>query len=218
MRGARTALAKSSQLSSRLTKRYVNGSCSTSGPVDFQAPKSNVWSGLTDIEAANVTRWLFRSSGLNLTNSSLAGSWDNTLLLVELNIPNKTDVLSYVDSNGTAPERWAHALLDIRATDEPMYSDILVGPLPIDNVTTTWMPLEYPYTRKTGGSIRNLDADYDKLYEFLTKTSAMISDITLDLWNGTALGLKNDTLAIWGIDPVWQYVRRICVNPHEHLC
>lgn len=205
--GARSRLARSSFLN-KLSKRSVNASaeCVASGPEDFQAPHPNVWAGLTDIEAANVTRWLFQHSGLNLTNSSKAGPWDNALLLVELNIPNKTDVLPYIDGNATAPERWAHAVLAIQATEEPTYSDILVGPLPIDNIITTWMPLEYPYTRKTGGSIRNLDADYGTAYEFYQNISASIADITLELWNATSMGLQNDSLSIWGIDPVWQYV------------
>ncbi len=199
MREARSRLAKSSQLSGPLSKRYANGSCDASGPVDFKAPKDNVWSGLTDIEAANVTRWLFLHSGLNLTNSSKAGEWDNTLLLVELNIPNKTDVLPYINGNASAPDRWAHVTLNMRATDEPVIADILVGPLPIDNVTTTWVPLEYPYTKKSSGTIRNLDADSDTTAEFRCNISATISDITLDLWNGTALCMDNDTLSIWGI-------------------
>merc|ERR1711939_71314 len=121
-------------------------------------------------------------------------------------VPNKTDVLAYIDGNATAPTRYAHAVLDIRATEEPTYTDILVGPIPVVNGTTTWQPLEYPYTRKTGGSIRNLDADSDSLYsEYIYKVSASIADITMDLWGGTALGKDNDTLDIWGIDPVWQY-------------
>jgi primary-amine oxidase len=125
MRGARQRLAKSSELSSALQKRYVNGSaCEISGPAKFQAPKANVWSGLTDFEAANATRWLFEKSSFNLTNSTKAGAYDNTLLLVELNIPNKTDVLPYLNGNSSAPERWAHALLDLRTTDEPTYTDV----------------------------------------------------------------------------------------------
>jgi hypothetical protein len=36
-------------------------------PPDFKAPKANVWSGLTDVEAASVTQWLFAQSDLNLT-------------------------------------------------------------------------------------------------------------------------------------------------------
>jgi primary-amine oxidase len=129
MRGARQRIARSSELSTALQKRYVNGSaCDASGPASFKAPKANVWSGLTDIEAVNVTRWLFEHSGLNLTNSSTAGLYDNTLLLVELNIPNKTDVVPYLDKNGSAPERWAHALLDLRTTDEPTYTDVRYSP------------------------------------------------------------------------------------------
>ena len=33
---------------------------------------------------------------------------------------------------------------------------------------------------------------------------ADIADITLDLWNATVMGLDNDTLTVWGIDPFWQ--------------
>ena len=71
--------------------------------------------------------------------------------------------------------------------------------------------MEYPYTRKTQGRVRNLDADGDEtLYsEWIYKISASISDITLDLWGGTALGLENDTLDIFGIDPLWQDDGRI---------
>ncbi|KAK5165228.1 uncharacterized protein LTR77_009326 [Saxophila tyrrhenica] len=208
MREARSRLAKSSQLSGSLSKRFTNGSCDTAGPEDFKAPKANVWSGLTDVEAASVTKWLFRMSGLNLTNSSKAGEWDNTLLLVELNVPNKTDVLPYIDGNASAPERWAHAVLDMRASEDPVLADILVGPLPIDSATT-WMPLEYPYTKKSGGKTRNLDADSGLSYEFRCNISATIADITMDLWGGTAMCKKNDSLSIWGIDPVWQYDGRV---------
>ncbi|PYH71223.1 membrane copper amine oxidase [Aspergillus vadensis CBS 113365] len=93
----------------------------------------------------------------------------------------------------------------------PYYAEILVGPLPVTNKTaTTWVPLEYPYTSKTQGRIRNLDADHDTIYsEWLYKISASIADITLDLFNGTALGLDNDTIRISGINPLWQDDGRI---------
>jgi len=112
-------------------------------------------------------------------------------------MPNKSDVLPYVDGNATAPTRYAHVVLDLRATDSPTYSDILVGPLPVTNGTTTWQPLEYPYTRKTGGSIRNLDADSDTMMtDFVYPITANISDITMDLWGGAATGADNDTLDV----------------------
>lgn len=198
VRGARHRLAKSSNIN-KVAKRFVNGSaCHEAGAEDFRAPHSNVWSGLTDKEAADVTKWLFAQKNLNLTVSENATEWSNSILLVELMIPNKTDVLTYIDGNGTAPTRYAHVSLDLRATDEPTYRDILVGPLPVNNLTTTWQGLDYPYTRKTGGNIRNLDANDETMYEWIYNVSATISDITLDLWNATALGLKNDTMYIYG--------------------
>lgn len=118
--------------------------------------------------------------------------------------PNKTDVLQYLDGNAPAPTRYAHVLLDHRASVDPYYQDIQVGPLPVMNGTTAWVPLEFPYTRKTQGRVRNLEADDTARSAWIHNISASISDITLDLWGGTALGLENDTLDIFGIDPLWQ--------------
>lgn len=125
--------------------------------------------------------------------------------------PNKSDVLQYLDRDHPPPTRYAHVVLDVRATLDPYYAEILVGPLPVtDQSATTWVPLEYPYTRKTQGRIRNLDADHDTIHsEWLYKISASIADITLDLFNGTALGLDNDTIRISRISPLWQHDSRI---------
>jgi primary-amine oxidase len=140
---------------------------------------------------------LFAQKDLNPTVSENATDWSNSILQSELMIPNKKDALAYIDGDAKPPTRYAHVVLDLRATDKPTYTDILVGPLPVNNVTTTWQGLEYPYTRNTRGSIRSLDVDETALCEWLYSVSATVSDITLDLWNGTALGLKNDTLDIW---------------------
>jgi primary-amine oxidase len=123
--------------------------------------------------------------------------------------PNKTDVLQYLDRNGKAPTTYAHVVIDHRSSIDPYYADILVGPLPVRNGTTKWEPLEYPYTRKTHGRVRNLEADASALGQWLFNISASISDITLELWNGTALGLKNDTISFGGISPFWQDDGRI---------
>ncbi|PYH29045.1 membrane copper amine oxidase [Aspergillus neoniger CBS 115656] len=170
----------------------------------INSPNENVWGGLTDVETASVVHWLLQQPELNLTAADDAGEWDNTISLVELMRPNKSDVLLYLDHDHPPPTRYAHVVLDVRATLDPCYAEILVGPLPItDKSTTTWVPLEYPYTRKTQGRIRNLDADHDTIYsEWLYKISASIVDITLDLFNGTALGLDNDTIRISGINPL----------------
>jgi primary-amine oxidase len=112
--------------------------------------------------------------------------------------PNKTDALAYLDLNATAPTKYAHVVLNNLATEDAHYANIIVGPLPIDNVTTTWEPLSYSFTKKSGGTVRNLDADSKALYvDWIYPISASIADITLDLWNASALGFENDTLAIW---------------------
>ena len=105
--------------------------------------------------------------------------------------PNKTDGLAYMEGSGSVPKRYAHVILDNRATVDPTFDNILVGPLPISNKTTKWEPLTYPFTKQSGGKIRNLDADGDvTLYsDWLYKISADIVDIQLELWNGTCLGL-----------------------------
>ncbi|GKT67922.1 copper amine oxidase [Colletotrichum tofieldiae] len=175
------------------------GDCVPHSPLDIEAPKENIWSGLTGPEAAGVTEWLFAQKELNLTLSENA-----TSVLVELMQPNKSDALAYIDGGGPAPPRYAHVLLDFRATEDPEYQDILVGPLPVTNGTTKWERLEYPYTRKTSGRVRNLDADDEAMQEWLYKAGRSVADITKDLWNATALGLENDTLSIWGIDPYYQ--------------
>lgn len=129
--------------------------------------------------------------------------------LIELQRPNKTETLDYLDANGPEPTRYAHVRLNNRATVDAHYADILVGPLPITS-NATWEPLEFPYTRKSQGRVRNVEPDSETMSsEWLFKITASIADITLDLWNGTALGLENDTLDVWGIDPLWQEDGRI---------
>ncbi|KAJ5678299.1 uncharacterized protein N7477_003932 [Penicillium maclennaniae] len=124
--------------------------------------------------------------------------------------PNKTNALEYIDRGGKAPARYAHVLIDHRASVEPYYAGILVGPLPIVNGTTQWTPLEYPYTRKTNGRVRNIEADEDLISrDWLLEISRSVSDITLSLWNATYLGLDNDTIGIRGIDPLSQEQDRV---------
>jgi primary-amine oxidase len=53
--------------------------CEDTPPQEINAPKENVWYGLTDDETADVAKWLFGRPELNLTTSEIAGEWDNTM-------------------------------------------------------------------------------------------------------------------------------------------
>lgn len=172
--------------------------------VDFQAPKTNVWYGLSDDEVAATTEWLFEQADLNLTAAEEASSWDNTIDFMQLLLPNKTDALLYLDGVGPAPPRYAQVSLDLRATENATLTEIAVGPLPVDE-DTSWEVLTYPYSRERRGSIRNTFADDLTLYyDWLSVVGANISDITLELWNKTATGSPEDELIIYGIEPMWE--------------
>lgn len=130
---------------------------------------------------------------------------------VEVMRPNKSDALDYIDGGGPMPAKFARVTLDQRATENAVIAEVLVGPLPISRATASWSPLAYPFTKNSGGRIRNLEADTgESLYEkWLYRHTRDIMDITKDLFNGTLLGRKNDTLGIWGIDPLWQEDGRV---------
>lgn len=130
-------------------------------------------------------------------------------LLVELMVPNKTDSVAYIDQGECSPSRYAHVVIDNRAIEDAYYQDLLVGPLPIDNATASYEPLDYTHTRKSAGKVRNIEADEDLVSEWRYKIGSEIADITMDLWGGTAMGADNDTLDIWGIDPLYQDDGRI---------
>ena len=124
---------------------------------------------------------------------------------VELLQPNKSDVLSYLDGHGAAPARYARVVVDNRTSHDPFFWNILVGPLPIDNKTTTWTSLEYPFTKKSGGKVRNIDTDPYLVYsQWIMPVAQSIANITQDLWNATASLEPDSKLFILPIDPLWQ--------------
>lgn len=174
------------------------------------APQINPFRDLSPPEVADVAEWLFSQPDLNLTASDAAGEWDNTIALIEALPPNKTNVMAFLDDGAPEPTRYAHVVLEISSVADAYYADIVVGPVPIDNATASWAPLEYPYTRKSAGRVRNLEASYETMYtEWVYQITASVADITLFLYNGTVMGLENDTLSVWPVDPYWQDDGRI---------
>ena len=114
----------------------------------------------------------------------MSRSWDNHILLVELLQPNKTDALKYFDGNASAPTRYARALIVFGATEEPYLREYQVGPLPINNGTTSVVPLDYPFNKPEGGYQRIYNLDLLDIALFNFQVAANISDITMELLNG----------------------------------
>ncbi|KAL8725493.1 MAG: hypothetical protein Q9166_007313 [cf. Caloplaca sp. 2 TL-2023] len=166
-----------------------------------KAPKTNIFAGLTNEEAAAVTSFLHGQRSLNLTAAANATSWDNKILQVELLQPNKSDALSYLKSTSAAPDRYARAIIRFGATLEPYIQEYQIGPLPIANRSTILAPLDFIYNKGRGFQ-RLYDVDLEALAAFTAGIGASIADVTQLLLNGTATGTPNDTFAIAGTTPL----------------
>lgn len=182
-RGGRSHPQLSNAHTSLQKQRVVNGSeCIEAKPSIIKAPKKNVWRQLSPNETSAIEHWLHQQKDLDLKRGYSYSTHGNVLLGLELQIPNKTDVLSYLDGEGKEPARYARVELNLNSKYASTYNDILVGPLPISSATT-WQPLTYPYTRKTG-SIRDLYFKEEIWYKHLDKALHAVRNITKNLWPG----------------------------------
>lgn len=98
-------------------------------PVDpaIKAPKPNPWLPFSRNETATLLEWLHApAQGLNLTVYANFTPWDNRVGVTELLIPNKTDILIYLEG-GPAPVRYARVQLYYGATENPYTEDYIVS-------------------------------------------------------------------------------------------
>ncbi|KFA70945.1 hypothetical protein S40288_10237, partial [Stachybotrys chartarum IBT 40288] len=196
----------------QLDKRQSNhcsGACdANANAFSIEAPHDNIWDGLTHEEIVGLLEWLHQpEQGLNLTVTKEAGAWDNTIGIIELLYPNKTDALAYLDDDGPLPARYARVGVFFGATEEPYIQAFVVGPLPVSEETTIVF-LDHIYT-KGSGQVPNYDADYLAAYDYKVAVAASIADITQDLLGVTVTGAENDTAIISGLEPLHREGDRI---------
>ncbi|GAA6039389.1 hypothetical protein JCM8097_002830 [Rhodosporidiobolus ruineniae] len=174
------------------------------GTPNVTAPHPNVWRTLSNDEAASVVELLHDQESLNLTAAADAGSFDNSILQVDLLPPNKADALAFVAGTGPEPERYAVASLSFRANEEPYYEDYIVGPLPLTANSTVEPSVGYSTRDDQKTKIRNYNADEDQVDDFLASEIATCDDIIEEL-----LGAPSANWSWWGIDPLWHQEGRV---------
>ncbi|KAM0327066.1 hypothetical protein ACHAQA_006190 [Verticillium albo-atrum] len=161
--------------------------CPVPEDVLVTAPKVNPFTALSPDEMESVVAWLTAPSlGLNLTNSSsptLAMS-DNYIAHIEALKPNKTDILSYLDGNGTVP-RYARVVLNEGALETPVVGEYYVGPLPV-SCHTRILPLDYIYNGVNGAKVLLNGGFADRVRSaaidaVVVEAMSSIADITIDL-------------------------------------
>ncbi|KAF3067550.1 Membrane primary amine oxidase [Trichoderma lentiforme] len=160
------------------------------------APHQNIWGGLADKEVAGIIDLLHQhSTGLNLTTEDRAGS-----IHPELLVPNKSDVLLFINKNTTKPPpRYARATLMFGATPNPFLQDYVIGPLPITNNTQV-QPLQFLYNNAGKGKVAVDFADRSEVLQLAKDVGLSVVDITKLLWDG--LGLQEALAHYAGNDPV----------------
>jgi primary-amine oxidase len=114
------------------SKRLAPRQATCKAPVDVHttAKIATPFKSFSDLEVEALTTWLFAPErGLNLTNASspdLSIS-DNYLYHIEPLLPNKTDVLSYLDANGPAPPTYARVVVNEGGKAEPDATEYYVS-------------------------------------------------------------------------------------------
>ncbi|KAM0240142.1 hypothetical protein ACHAP5_008062 [Fusarium lateritium] len=182
--------------------------CASHKDVLVKAPRGNIFQSLTDQEYANVTAYLHKQEGLNLTAIVNSTSWDNVIVSLDLLQPNKTDALTYLEGNGPAPTRYARATLQFNSQVQPYIQEYMVGPLPVKEGSTKHEELNYMFTSGRG-RINVYNADSEAIATFNLLVGADIQNITQKLLNGTAAGAEDDNLLIAGSDPLIHHGDRV---------
>ncbi|KAK3625708.1 hypothetical protein LTR22_023453 [Elasticomyces elasticus] len=151
----------------------------------FNAPRQNVWSELTEDEAADVNAFIIKeASHLNLTVHPKSAQ-DNFIFIVETLKPNKTDTAPYLyEDDAPKPERWAKAAVSQNFEDGPYMVYYQVGPLPITKDSQV-LPLNYMFNSGRN-YVRNPMYDFGAIQDFALSMAENVSDITQELLGATA--------------------------------
>ncbi|ETN44586.1 uncharacterized protein HMPREF1541_10256 [Cyphellophora europaea CBS 101466] len=175
-------------MANALFSRQKDGLCDASSYVPTTAEKPTPFFTFSETEIESILDWLFvPERGLNLTDSTSENlsQTDNYIWFMEPLMPNKTDVLAYLDGNATAPPKYAHIVMAEGGKEIPVMTDYYVGPLPVSDQTTI-RTLDYWFNGVGGAQVpfnaRPNDpprrAAFDPL---IVSVMSNISDITADL-------------------------------------
>ncbi|CAG5184025.1 uncharacterized protein ALTATR162_LOCUS10872 [Alternaria atra] len=150
------------------------------------APYENPWKALSEEEAASVNELLQERMALTGNNGS---SHDSYVVQLALLHPNKTDTLPYLDSNATAPKRYARATVQSGTTNstEKHWQEYMIGPLPATNATPV-EPLTFPFQNsQPGRTPMHPMYSPNEATNFFTRFATETEDISMQLFNTTFL-------------------------------
>lgn len=146
----------------------------------YKAAKKNIWADLDEEEFEDILTYLYTvPNDLNLTKSGKAGPWDNHIAIIEALVPNKTDALTYLDSDTVPPARYARVIVNRGAAEQAGIDDYMVGPLPASQDTTI-TPMSWAYNSDRN-SVDNPLPNYESVVEWFSELGKEVSDMVDDL-------------------------------------
>ncbi|KAM9308021.1 diamine oxidase [copper-containing]-like [Gastrophryne carolinensis] len=96
-------------------------------PIAEDQDKAAVFSDLTPSEMRSVRSFLMQQPDLKLVSRQKKLS-DNMIFMMELNLPKKKDVLSFLDRDGPRPQREARVIIFFGNQPNPNITEYIVGP------------------------------------------------------------------------------------------
>lgn len=125
-----------------------------------------VFDDLTNTEINGLKKYLYEHSGLDLVSPSANKSDANYVFVAELHLPNKTDVIDYLDNKGNQPVREAKVIVIRGKKPNPEINEIVVGPLPnpkyhkpLPGINASLPYFYRPMTEADYGSVTNSITD-----------------------------------------------------------
>ena len=161
--------------------------CSSPYKQDVSLPSDpSVFQDLSPSEYHSVRDYLMKQTSLNLTQHTKARQDTNFIFLIELYLPNKDQVLAFLDSKGPKPARRARAMIVNGAKSVPDVEDFLVGPLPNP---TSHAKLRLAYRREkmpfsSRPSTEHEENNIAKLLRKVTSECYKILKESFGLWYG----------------------------------
>lgn len=86
----------------------------------------DLYRDLTELEIIRVRDYVLNEESLNVTSHESARVDSNYIFLIELQNPDKTKAISYLDGDGTKPDRAANVIIFKGAASPPVVEEILV--------------------------------------------------------------------------------------------
>lgn len=115
-----------------VTRREKSSHCDAKSPISLdenQKNKNMIFAALSAEEMVQVVKYLQQS--LPLVDVSHALFSNNFIYYVDINLPQKEEVLKFLDRDGPRPPRQALAVVYFGNQPEPNITEYVVGPLPV---------------------------------------------------------------------------------------